>query len=144
MRLLFGLIGLALLLNVAPANASTVTGTWLTPGGKSHVKIEKCGTKLCGKIIWLRDPNGPDGKPKVDAKNPNSMKKTRPILNLEILNGFAKDGDNVWDDGEIYNPEDGKVYDCKLTLTDPNTLRVRGYVGISLFGQTQIWKRVRQ
>lgn len=145
MRLFIGLIGLVLLFPLSPANATTVTGLWLTKDGKSHVRIEACGAKLCGRIVWLRDPNGPDGKPKIDKKNPNSLKQARPILNLKILNGFVKADDEgkAWEDGEIYNPSDGKTYSCKMTLTDANTLRVRGYVGISLFGKSQIWKRVK-
>jgi uncharacterized protein (DUF2147 family) len=56
---------------------------------------------------------------------------------------FKYDGGNVWSDGKIYNPEDGKEYNCKMTLEGPNTLLVRGYVGISLFGKTQTWTRVK-
>ena len=49
----------------------------------------------------------------------------------------------MWSGGRIYNPEDGKTYKCKLTLKDDNTLTVRGYVGLTIFGKTQYWTRVR-
>ena len=52
-------------------------------------------------------------------------------------------GYSSWSGGRIYNPEDGKTYKCKLTLQDDGTLKVRGYVGMSIFGKTQIWRRLR-
>ena len=50
-------------------------------------------------------------------------------------------GGNTWAKGTIYDPEDGKTYKCKMTLTDPKTLGVRGYIGISLIGRTTVWTR---
>ncbi|MDP6689178.1 MAG: DUF2147 domain-containing protein, partial [Alphaproteobacteria bacterium] len=49
---------------------------------------------------------------------------------------------NVWNDGTIYNPEDGEIYSCTMTLVDGRTLKVRGDVGLPLFGKTQVWTRV--
>ena len=62
---------------------------------------------------------------------------------IELLTGFVADGPGKWSGGRIYNPEDGKTYKCKLTLQDDGTLKVRGYVGLSIFGKTQIWRRLR-
>jgi uncharacterized protein (DUF2147 family) len=47
-----------------------------------------------------------------------------------------------WEGGSIYDPEHGKTYACTMMLTDPNTLRVHGYVGVAMFGRTQIWTRL--
>jgi uncharacterized protein (DUF2147 family) len=57
------------------------------------------------------------------------------------LSGFKFAGDNLWEDGTIYDPENGKTYRCKITLESPNRLNVRGFVGISLFGRTTVWTR---
>ena len=63
-------------------------------------------------------------------------------MGLVILRDFVYDEEYVWEDGEIYNPKDGKTYSCKMELSkDKNTLEVRGYVGISLFGKTNTWTR---
>ncbi len=124
-------------------NPDAVVGTWLNGTKKGHVQIYKQGNKYFGKLVWLSEPNDPStGKPKLDAKNPDAKLKARSLLNLNIMTNFDYDGDNVWDDGKIYNPEDGKTYSCKMTLTNPNTLDVRGYVGISLIGKTQTWTRI--
>lgn len=130
----------------AAADAATSPiGVWATAGGGSHVKIEDCGGKLCGAIIWLKEPLNKEGKDKVDSENPDPSLRTRKLAGLALLSGFIQDqsNSNVWTDGKIYNPDDGKTYSCNLTLQDPKTLRVRGYVGLSFLGKTQIWSRVQ-
>ncbi|MEO6849303.1 MAG: DUF2147 domain-containing protein, partial [Mucilaginibacter sp.] len=68
--------------------------------------------------------------------------RTRPELGLELLKDFTFDGDDVYDDGTIYDPKNGKTYSCKMTL-EGNQLKIRGYIGISLFGRSEIWTRVK-
>lgn len=58
-----------------------------------------------------------------------------------MLTGFRFDGDDEWKDGDIYDPESGKTYSCYLSLKDNNTLKVRGYIGVSLFGRSETWTR---
>lgn len=125
-------------------NPDAVIGTWLNGTKKGHIQIYKQGDHYLGKLVWLKEPNDPaTGKPKLDIKNEDASQRTRPILGLINMTNFKYDGGNVWHDGKIYNPEDGKTYSCKMTLKDPNTLDVRGYIGISLIGKTQTWTRVK-
>ena len=100
--------------------------------------LDKSGEKYFGKIVWLQSTV--DNKPMVDANNPDEKKRNQPIIGLIMLKSFEFD-DDEWDDGTIYDPENGKTYSCHLTLKDINTLRVRGYIGIPLFGRTEIWTR---
>lgn len=124
-------------------NDNKILGTWLNESGKAKVKIVKRGTKFYGKIIWLRDPNDESGKQKLDKENPKKELKTKPIVGLEILKGFKYVGDKKWEGGTIYDPENGKTYDCNIAMKDNNTLKIRGYVGISLLGRTTVWSRVK-
>lgn len=125
-------------------NPDAIVGTWLNGTKKGHIQLYKQGDKYFGKIAWLKEPNDPEtGKQKLDTKNENAANHSRPILGMVNLTNFEYDGGNVWDEGKIYNPEDGKTYSCKLTLKDANTLDVRGFVGISLIGKTQTWTRVK-
>jgi len=128
------------------ANASippSPIGVWATENGLSHVKIEDCGGKLCGALIWLKEPLNKERKDKIDSQNPDPSLQSRKLLGLPLLNGFVSDRDGtVWSSGTIYNPDDGKTYSCKLTMLDPKTMKVRGYIGISILGKTQIWNRV--
>jgi uncharacterized protein (DUF2147 family) len=123
-------------------DAPSPIGTWTTERGGAHVQIKDCGGKLCGTIIWLKNPHDKNGHDSVDSNNPDESLRTRKILGLPLLNGFAQDGSsNVWSDGTIYDPDNGKTYSCKLTMQNDGTMRVRGYVGLSLLGETQIWTR---
>ncbi len=121
----------------------TVLGTWLTTKGESKIQIYKNNNKYFGKIIWLKNPNDEHGKPKVDKENPDESLRSRKLLGLEIMKDFVYDGNYTWVDGDIYDPKSGNTYSCKMNLSkDYQTLEVRGYIGISLFGRTETWKRV--
>ncbi|ULQ57220.1 DUF2147 domain-containing protein [Flavihumibacter rivuli] len=118
-----------------------IVGIWKTESGKGHVQIYKQGEKYFGKIVWLKEPNDEQGKPKLDSKNENTKLRTRPILGIVNLRDFRFAKPGLWEDGRIYNPEDGEDYKCKITLKDPNKIEVRGFIGISLIGKTQVWTR---
>lgn len=125
-------------------NPDAVLGTWLTGSKKGHVQIYKQGNQYYGKIIWLKEPNDPKtNQPKSDINNPNQGKQKQPLLGLVNLRSFEYESGNVWENGKIYDPENGKEYSCKMTLRDNNTLDVRGYIGFSLIGRTDTWVRVK-
>ncbi len=137
--------GMVLLLAMLPfaSWAGGAVGIWATEEGKSYVEIMNCGKKLCGNIIWLKEPLNDQGGPKTDINNPEPTMQSRPIIGLPLLVDFtAGEEADVWESGTIYNPEDGGNYNCTLTLLDSETLKVRGYIGLPLFGTTQIWTRV--
>jgi uncharacterized protein (DUF2147 family) len=137
-----GLTGLSVA-QTQTGDADAVVGTWMVPDGGGHIQIYKSGDKYFGKIAWLKRLNHPDGRPKIDEKNPDPKLRSRPILGLVILGDFEYDGDNEWDEGYIYDPQSGTKYSGTLTLDDMNTLTVHGYIGFSVFGQSQTWKRVK-
>jgi uncharacterized protein (DUF2147 family) len=124
------------------AEADAVVGTWLTEPKNAKVRIFRRGAAYFGKIVWLKEPNNEKGEAKLDKENPEEKLRNRPIMGLEMLRDFVYDEDLVWEDGEIYDPKNGKTYSCKMTLSaDRRTLDVRGYIGISLIGRTQVWTR---
>jgi uncharacterized protein (DUF2147 family) len=141
--LLLGMAGLVAF--VPAANPDAIVGTWLTGSKKGRVQIYKEGSQYFGKIVWIQDPvDHKTNRPLTDSKNPDAQKRGKPLLGLVNLRNFSYDGGNEWDQGKVYDPENGKEYSCKLTLRDPNTLDVRGYVGISIIGRTDTWRRVNQ
>ncbi len=60
---------------------------------------------------------------------------------MTLLYDFKASGANEWEDGHIYSADEGATYSAKMALLDANTLKVRGFVGISLFGKSQVWTR---
>ncbi|KLT65499.1 DUF2147 domain-containing protein [Pedobacter sp. BMA] len=122
-------------------NKDAIVGKWLNPTGEGQIEIYKKGDKYFGKLAWMKEPNL-NGKPKLDAKNPEASLQKRPLLNLEILKNFVFE-DGKWTDGTIYDPKSGKNYSCNMTLKGADVLNVRGYVGISLLGRSETFRRVK-
>jgi uncharacterized protein (DUF2147 family) len=131
--------------NVFAQDASdAILGLWAPSNGKARVQVYKKGDKIYGRIVWLREPNdATTGKPKVDKNNPIESMRTAPLLGYSLLRDLAYVGDNKWENGTIYDPENGSTYNCKMELTDSNTLDVRGFIGVAMFGRTDTWKRLQ-
>lgn len=125
------------------AEADRLLGVWEPSNGKARVKIEKIGDKYYGKIVWLREPNDPNtGQPKVDKNNPDATQRTVPLKGYRLLKDFKFIGNDQWDSGTIYDPENGSTYKCIIKMTDNNTLDIRGYIGVEALGRTDVWKRL--
>jgi len=115
--------------------ADPIERNWYNDKKTAKINIFKAADgRYCGKIIWLKEPNE-DGKPKADKHNPDHHRRTDPILGLMILKGFKKEGDNIYNEGTIYDPNNGHTYSCTIKR-EGNELNVRGYMGISLLGRT--------
>jgi len=143
MKKSIALVFLMLLCALSHAQApgpDALLGTWLTASGKAKVQIYNEGKKYNGKIVWLLNPTYEDGKVKVDKNNPDKAKQAVPLLGLNMLKGFEFD-DDEWEDGTIYDPENGKTYSCTIKFRD-GKLDLRGFIGISLIGRTQTWFKV--
>jgi uncharacterized protein (DUF2147 family) len=124
--------------------ADKINGIWLNAAATAKIQIYKTTSgHYAGKICWIKEPIDPEtGKPKVDKRNPDKSKQTTPLLDLVILKAFSYDRESKgWQHGTIYDPKNGKDYSCKMELADDNSLKVRGYLGISLLGRTETWKR---
>lgn len=118
-----------------------ILGKWLNSSGEGQIEIFKKGEKYFGKLIWIKEPNE-NGKPKTDIKNPNTSLRAKPIIGLEIVKDFVFE-DDKYVDGKVYDPKTGKTYSGNMTLVNVNQLNMRGYIGISLIGRTETWKRVK-
>lgn len=126
------------------APPAEVLGEWATKGFSSIVDIHPCaddGEALCGSLAWLWDPVDETGKPVLDRQNSNEALRDRPLAGLEFLKGFKrKPGTNVWQDGRIYNAEDGRTYSGSIRLKAPGVLELEG-CALGLFCGSQVWRR---
>ena len=139
------LLLVGLLLAGVPARAAVspdaVLGVWKNGEGTGMIQIFKKADKYYGRLVWLKVANTPEGKPRTDVNNPDETKRTVPLKGLVNMRDFKFGGENKWEEGKIYDPKNGSDYSCEMTLTDANTLEVRGFIGVSLFGRTDVWKR---
>jgi uncharacterized protein (DUF2147 family) len=126
------------------ARAAEPFGTWLTEDKKAQIRIDNCGGALCGKIVWLKEPNDPEtNKPKTDKNNKDASKQGRPLLGVPIVLGMRPSGNpNKWD-GQVYNAEDGSTYSGSFTLTGANTADLKGCVMGGLICKTAAWTRTK-
>lgn len=127
-----------------PAWAGDVVGRWKTIDDetgqpKSIVEIFRDGDEIKGKIVELINPKEPN--PKCD-KCPGD-RKDQPIVGLHILSGLKESEAGVeWSGGQILDPNNGKTYKCRLRLKESDQkLEVRGFIGFSLIGRSQLWLR---
>ena len=121
------------------AQNDKIEGAWYNDVKTAKIQIYRSGDgKFYGKIVWLKDPLK-QGMPKVDEKNPQKEQQHKPLISLVILKGLEKDGD-VYSDGTIYDPDNGKTYDCKVSYQGQK-LSIRGYIGFSFIGRTTVWER---
>lgn len=128
----------------AMAQTDTPVGTWQTIDDhtgqpKALVQISQDGSgTLSGKVI---KGLGPNDQPDRRCTACTDARKDQPILGMTIISDMKKDGE-AWDHGQILDPENGKLYKCKMHLEEGgNKLVVRGYIGVSLLGRSQTWVR---
>jgi uncharacterized protein (DUF2147 family) len=147
---------MAFLAITAPATAATfppdaIAGIWEVADGTGKIEIYSCGDRYCGKIVWIKEPlypaddsGGMPGKPLLDRENPKKELRSRPQLGLRIMESYTYSPDNLWDQGKIYNTENGKTYSSRIRLQSLDRLELRGFIGIPLLGGSTVWKRVQQ
>lgn len=113
----------------------------MSEDGGLKVALADCGGKLCGRVVWLGEPNDRQtGKPKTDTQNPDPHKRTRPLIGLEVAT-MTPAGPEQWS-GTIYNADDGHVYRAHLRLRDDRTAVLEGCMLVVLCrGHT--WTRAR-
>ncbi|PJZ60680.1 MULTISPECIES: DUF2147 domain-containing protein [Leptospira] len=129
-----------------------ILGKWWNKEKDAQVDVHKCGAKICGKIVWLKEPlypagstEGTPGTPKLDNNNKDESLRSRPTLGLVFLTGFSYEGEQVWTGGRVYDPKGGKTYDGRLTLRNADTLDLKGgyKVGFMMIGKESTWTRVK-
>ena len=130
---------------LADSHSKGIPGYWLTANERGVIHIMDCKhsesgePSLCGKIHWIIE-----GGLQKDVHNEDESLRDRPMCGLKLMGDFEPDGENEWEAGFIYKADDGEMYDANIELQEDGTLRLRGYVGLSMFGKTQIWTRVNK
>ncbi|MCW5590193.1 MAG: DUF2147 domain-containing protein [Legionellales bacterium] len=128
------------------ALAMSPVGQWKTiddASGKARsiVEIETVNGKLQGKILQVFLRQGE--KPKDQCKKCQGALHNKPIIGMTFLWGLEKTKDNLWKNGYVLDPHNGKIYRAEIALGNQGrTLTIRGYIGIPLFGRSQTWLRV--
>lgn len=124
-----------LLLIATPAFAASPKGDWLVEDKSSIVRIDSCGSALCGTLVWTKEQGA------LDDKNPDPAKRSRPVVGLQLLLGMKPASEGRWE-GDVYNPENGKTYSSRMWLKGDDTLRIEGCV-LGFLCSGQDWARTK-
>jgi len=130
--------------SAAPALAQlreAALGVWAEEDGEAWIEIAPCQDKLCGRIVWLKEPLDDTGRPHTDKHNPDPALKSRPILGLMIMAGLKPVPGKAYLEGQVYNSENGKIYDVYLTPKG-QSMDVEGCL-VKYVCLTQTWTRVK-
>ena len=137
----FSLVAVTAMLLAATAvfaqpTAALQNGRWLTESGNFEVDIAPCNNALCGvvtKVLANKSMSAPGTEmPATD---------TSSLMGMVILSDFQPAGDAQWK-GKVFNRENGKLYSAVMSMPASDQLVIRSYVGLPLFGKTQVWRRV--
>lgn len=118
------------------AQARQAIGAWLTQDRDGIIEISLAADgSYQGRIVGGTDPD------RLDTTNPDTALRQEPLQGHVIMQGMRYLGGGHWSTGTIRDPNNGHVYKCRLTLLSPERLQVRGFLGVSLLGRSQIWTR---
>jgi uncharacterized protein (DUF2147 family) len=145
------ILALASAVFASASDGDSILGIWNNEEKDGRIEIYHCGDRYCGKIVWAKEPNypegskeGPPGTPRLDHNNPKPALRETPIMGLVIMRDFSFAGENTWRGGTVYDPKNGGTYRGKITLVSPDEMKLRGYLGIPLFGRTTTWTRYKE
>jgi uncharacterized protein (DUF2147 family) len=118
------------------------SGTWLVEDGRARIRLERCGPsreRICGFIVWMKEPADKRGQPYRDKENPDPDKRARALLGHQLIMGLQATPEGRFA-GDIYNAEDGKSYSVSLWRESPDRLKLKGCL-IKFLCQTQTWQQ---
>ena len=138
-KILFTVLFITLTVSV---NSQSIFGKWNSKNDDgmidSTLEIYEKDGEAFAKVVEIMNPSRKNAL----CVNCEGAFKDKPILGLNILSGLKKK-DNEWSGGQVIDPRNGKVYQCYIKLVNANKLKLRGYIGVSLFGKTAYWERIK-
>lgn len=138
-KILFTVLFITLTVSV---NSQSIFGKWNSKNDDgmidSTLEIYEKDGEAFAKVVEIMNPSRKNAL----CVNCEGAFKDKPILGLNILSGLKKK-DNEWSGGQVIDPRNGKVYQCYIKLVNANKLKLRGYIGVSLFGKTAYWERTK-
>jgi uncharacterized protein (DUF2147 family) len=133
----------AVAMTAAAQPGASPEGRWLTQRKHGIVEIYECGGDgtLCGRLAWFQVEPGDPNTQGIDRYNPDPARRSRSLCGLVFMTGLKPAGANSWEEGMLYDPESGHTYRGTITLQADGTLRLRGYIGVPLLGESNVWTR---
>ena len=129
-------IGLQAVLVAGAPPGDEIIGIWLTKDQDRISVYKQEGLYFAKPLVNAKDRH------KTDEHNPDPALRERLLTEVLILQNFEYAKDGQWTKGRVYDPYNGKTYQSRINMPNLRTLKIRGYVGIPLFGRTEVWTRL--
>ena len=124
-------------------NNANIVGEWYNDKEDVVITIFEVNQTISAKITWIKSPNDKNGNPKTDLFNPVESLRGRSRMGIIVMYDLTYIAGNIWDNGSLYIPKNGKTYSGMMRLKNENTLNIRGYIGFSFFERySSNWTRV--
>lgn len=127
------------------AQADKVVGEYQCErnGVQSKVKIFKHEDGFRAQVFWVDNLKMEDGSIRKDPKNPDASKRNTRADQIVLIDKVKYNGKDSWNEGKIYDPTNGKVYSVTLSFKNDKTLKVRGYIGTPMLGESMYWTKIK-
>ncbi|HTF27265.1 MAG TPA: DUF2147 domain-containing protein [Flavitalea sp.] len=137
-------LGLFFLITGFTANtpANQVVGVWESEEKNLQIEMFEDDGDFAGRMIYFKCSSDSVMQTSRDTENPDRKYTDRKLLGLKLVEKLSYQGDNVWDNGKIYDPNSGNTYEARIQLTGPNTAIVRGYWKFRWFGRSMVFNRL--
>jgi uncharacterized protein (DUF2147 family) len=106
-------------------------GVWRNPNDSVHVRVEPCGARMCGVVVWAND------KAIADAHRGG----TYPLIGAVLFRDFVTEKPGIWR-GKVFVPDIAQTFSGKITLIDENTVQGAGCILGGIICKSQIWKKL--
>ena len=124
----------------SPANQ--VVGIWESEEKNLQIEMFEDNGHFAGRMIYFKCSSDSIMRLSEDSENPDKKYTSRKLLGLKLVDKLSYQGDHVWDNGKIYDPNSGNTYEARIHLTSPNTAIVRGYWKFKWFGRSMVFNRL--
>ena len=123
--------------------ANRIVGLWESVEKNLQIEMVEEDGHFAGRMVWFLCSSGESMMFSYrDTENPDPKLTTRPLIGLKVVERIFYQGNNIWGEGKIYDPNTGHTFDGRITLTDPNTAIVRGYWKFRWIGRSIVFHRI--
>ena len=119
-----------------------LVGMWEAEDRDLQIEIFEDGGAFSGRMTYFKCTSDEIMRTSKDIENPNKALRSRNLLGLTLVTKLNYQGENVWDDGKIYDPNSGNTFEARIHLIDENTAIVRGYWKYRWLGRSMKFKRI--
>ena len=123
------------------SSSHQVVGIWESEEKDLQIEMFEDNGQFAGGMIYFKCSSEEIMQTCTDLENPNENLTGRKLLGLKLVTKLDYKGTNVWDDGEIYDPNSGRIFDARIKLSSPNTAIVRGYWKYRWLGRSMVFNR---